>query len=123
MSFLKRPLSEQLLRLALAFSFLYPPLAAVFDPYSWVGYFPTFLSDLVAPHQLVLLHAFGLVEVALALWLLFGRRIRLPAFLMALLLFVIVVSNLNQFAVVFRDLALALVALALAHMQRAAPIR
>ena len=114
MLFFKLSPSEQLLRLALALTFLYPPIAAVFDPYSWVGYFPTFLSDAVAPHQILLLHAFGVVEVLLALWVLLGRRVRTPALLMASLLVVIVLANPAQLPVLFRDLALALVAIALA---------
>lgn len=105
--------TEQLLRVALAFAFLYPPLAALADPYSWVGYFPTFLSDLVAPHQVVLLHAFGVVEIVLAVWLLVGERIRIPALLMALTLLVIVLTNPAQFDVLFRDLSLAVCALVL----------
>jgi uncharacterized membrane protein YphA (DoxX/SURF4 family) len=121
MRFLRLPPFEQLLRLALAFAFLYPPLAAISDPYSWVGYFPTFLSDLVAPHQLLLLHTFGAIEVILGLWILLGRRIRIPALLMAVLLLLIVATNAAQFDVLFRDVALALAAVALAVRRRETP--
>ncbi|MGE5541055.1 MAG: hypothetical protein ACM3TU_02095 [Bacillota bacterium] len=107
-------LSELLLRAALTLSFLFPPIDALFDPYSWVGYFPTALSDLVAPHQLILLHTFGILEIALALWLLFSRRARIPALIMAVILLAIVAANTAQLSVLFRDVALALVALALA---------
>ena len=114
MAFFRLSPSEQLVRLALALAFLYPPISAVLDPYSWVGYFPTFLSDAVAPHQIILLHAFGISEVFLALWLLSARRVRIPALLMASILVVIVLANPAQLAVLFRDLALALVAVSLA---------
>ena len=114
MAFFRLSPSEQLLRLALAFSFLYPAVSAVLDPYSWVGYFPTFLSDAIAPHQVILLHTFGVVEVVLALWILGGRRVRVPALLMAAMLIAIVLANPAQLSVLFRDLALALAAGALA---------
>ena len=61
----------------------------------------------------VLLHAFGVLEVIVALWLLSGWRIRLPAALAALMLLGIVAFNWAQLDVLFRDLSLALVALAL----------
>lgn len=108
------PLAELLLRAALAFAFLYPPINALFDPYAWSGYFPTFLLTIAGSFELVLLHLFGLAEVALAVWILFGRNIRTPSYIAAALLIAIVVFNLNQFAVLFRDLSIALIALALA---------
>lgn len=122
MTFLRLSPAEQLLRVALAFSFIYPPLAAFSDPYSWVGYFPTPLLDFVAPHQILLLHAFGMVEIMLAVWVVFARRVRIPALLMAVILFAIVGLNFAQMDVVFRDVALALASLALA-MRRPAPVR
>ncbi len=106
--------SEFLLRLAIAVSFLYPPFDAITDPYSWIGYFPAFVTDFAAPHTLLLLHVFGIIEVALAIWILVGKRIWIPASIMALMLFAIVVFNMNQFQVLFRDVSIALAALALA---------
>ena len=61
----------------------------------------------------VLLHSFGALEVALALWVLSGWKVRVPATLMLLMLLAIVFFNLNQFQVVFRDLSIAGIALAL----------
>ncbi len=106
--------SELLLRLGLAFSFLYPAISAIKDPYSWIGYFPAVMTDFVAPHQLILLHSFGLLEVALALWVLLGRNVRIPALIMAAMLLSIVALNTGQLAVLFRDLTIAFAALALA---------
>ena len=50
-----------ILRLGVAFAFLYPAIDALFDPTSWFSYFPQFLRGL-APEP-VLLHGFGLLEV------------------------------------------------------------
>lgn len=105
------------LRVGLAFAFLYPPYAALSDPLSWQAYFPAFVQALpVSP--LILLHAFGLLEVAIALWLLSGWRIHFPAALAALMLLAIVAFNFAQIDVLFRDLAIAAMALALALSPR-----
>ena len=112
------PLSELLLRVGVAFSFLYPPIAALSDPYSWIGYFPAFFMDFVGPHSIALLHVFGIVEVILAVWILFGKRIFIPSVLAAILLLAIVSLNQPQFPILFRDISIALMAFALASLHR-----
>jgi uncharacterized membrane protein YphA (DoxX/SURF4 family) len=101
-----------LLRFGLAFSFLYPPLAALVDPISWASYFPPLIRDFGDPT--LFLHAFGVLEVIIALWILSGWHIRIPATAACILLVGIVLVNLNQFDVLFRDLSIAAMALALA---------
>lgn len=107
-----------LLRIGVAFAFLYPPVAAVFDPVSWLGYFPHFIRALPID-SLVLLHGFGIIEIVLALWVLSGWRIRIPSFLMTAMLLAIVAFNLAQIDVIFRDLSIASVTLALALWPKA----
>jgi len=109
---------EILLRIGLAFAFLYPPFAAFSDPYSWIGYFPAALADLVAPHGILLLHTFGVIEIVLALWILFGKRIFIPSVTATVLLLAIVVANPSQFPILFRDVALAFIGLSLAIAHR-----
>ncbi len=114
--------SEGLLRLGLAFAFLYPAIDAIFEPSSWLGYLPGIVTQ--AFHlvsiplnlsDLVLLHSFGMLEVILAFWVTLARNVRIPAIMMAGILFVIVGFNLDpaNFSVVFRDVSIALAALAL----------
>lgn len=106
-------LAHLTLRVGLAFAFLYPPYAALSDPLSWEAYFPAFVQTLpISP--LILLHAFGLLEVAIAFWLLSGWRIRFPAALAAVMLLGIVAFNWSQLDVLFRDLSIAAMAIALA---------
>lgn len=114
------PIPEILLRVAVAFSFLYPPLHALIDPYAWIGYFPAFVTSLAYGNEIVLLHAFGILEVLIALWILFAKRPFLPALMAAALLLAIVVVNGAQFPILFRDVAIALAALSLALMHRPA---
>ncbi len=110
-----------LLRVGAAFAFLYPPLAAIFgDPYSWLGYFPSFTRGYI--DEMLMLHAFGVVEIAIGLWILSGYKIFVPALIATAMLVGIVVFNLSQFDIVFRDLSIACMTLALAviHMPRRA---
>src|SRR3989344_6623557 len=95
-------LAHLALRVGLAFAFLYPPYAALSDPVSWAAYFPPFMHAL--PMQAsVLLHAFGVLEVIVALWLLSGWRIRLPASLAAAMLLGIVAFDLRALEALFPD--------------------
>ena len=107
-------LAKFILRAGVAFAFLYPPINALANPFDWIGYFPSFTRGIVP--DMVLLHAFGAVEVVIALWILWGRKIFLPAALATVMLVAIVAFNLNNFVVVFRDLSIATASLSLALM-------
>jgi len=111
------PRAEVLLRIGVAFSLLYPPIAALSDPDSWIGYFPGFLLSLPI-EPLLLLHMFGAVEGVLALWILFSRRITIPCVLTGILLILIVLFNGTQFPILFRDVSIALMAFALAFLHQ-----
>lgn len=115
-------LAHLVLRLGLAFALLYPPIAAISDPTSWISYFPAFVRDLPID-ALVLLHTFGVFEAILAVWILSGWRIRIPAALTALLLFAIVGFDYRDFGVLFRDLSIAAIAVALALWPSSKPER
>ena len=101
-----------LLRASIAFAFLYPPSNALFDPYTWLGYFPKFMHGILP--DAFLLHGFGAIEVALALWILSGKNIFIPSAAATLMLLAIVLFNLQDFQIVFRDISLAAVSAALA---------
>jgi hypothetical protein len=104
------------LRLGVAFAFLFPAINAVFDPYSWLGYLPGVLRDL-AP-ELVLLHVFGFIEVVIAVWILSGRRIFFPTVLACVILALIILLNLGDFQILFRDISILFMTLALAVLHR-----
>lgn len=104
-----------LLRAGIAFAFIYPPVSALSDPIAWAGYFPPFIQAFPVD-TVILLHIFGVIEIAIAFWLLSARRLRVPAMLAAGILLLIVVFNMNDFGVLFRDVSLALAALALAFL-------
>ena len=100
------------LRAGLAFAFLFPPINALYDPISWIGYFPAFMHGLLP--DMLMLHIFGIIEVTIALWILSGKHIFIPCALATVMLLAIVAFNLQDFQVLFRDVAIASIALSLA---------
>ncbi|HZX00997.1 MAG TPA: hypothetical protein VFE87_01190 [Candidatus Paceibacterota bacterium] len=109
-------LTNRVLRAGLAFSFLFPAINAFFDPYSWIGYFPAFMRGFVP--DLVLLHSFGVIEIVIALWILSGWKIFWPSLAALLVLLTIVFFDFGDFQVIFRDVSIASIALALVIRNR-----
>lgn len=103
-----------LLRAGAAFAFIYPPISALFEPYTWIGYFPAFTRGYV--DEVYMLHAFGIVEVVIALWILSGWKIFWPSLLATAMLLAIVIFNPAEFPVLFRDLSIAALTFSLAIM-------
>lgn len=100
-----------LLRMALAFTFAYAGIAGLVTPASWVGYLPGFVSVIADP--MTVLGVWSIAEVGLAVWILTGNNDRHAGLLAAVLLLLIVVFNLSQLSILFRDLALAAAAVSL----------
>jgi len=106
-----------ILRIGLAFAFLYPAVAAFLEPVAWIGYFPQFVKDII-PNETLLLNLFGLTEVVIALWLLWGKYIFYPSVIAAVMLVTIVIFNWGGLDVVFRDLSIVAMAVALAVLHK-----
>ncbi len=105
-----------LLRIGVAFTFIFAALNALFNPYAWIGYFPSFLMDIVPDG--VLLGVFAIIELVIGLWILSGRKIFIPSLTATILLLGIVIFNPSEFDVLFRDLSIAAMALALTLLHR-----
>lgn len=112
--------TETLLRLGVSFAFLYPAVSAWFNPYAWIGYMPAFLLDLSGQHDMLLLHLFGALEIALAIWIMIGRNILIPSVIAAGILALIILFNFTQMDVLFRDVPILFMTVALALMQKRA---
>jgi hypothetical protein len=106
-----------LLRVGLAFTLLYAAIGSFLEPVNWVGFFPAFLFRIGIPEEL-LLSGFSVYEAALALWLLWGRKLVLAGFLAALTFGGVTVFNLGAMDIVFRDLGLFFAALALVKLSK-----
>ena len=106
-----------ILRIGLAFAFLYPAIAAFLEPVAWIGYFPQFMKEII-PNEALLLNLFGLTEVVIALWLLWGKYVFYPSIVAAIMLVAIVIFNWAGLDVVFRDLSIVAMAVALAVLHK-----
>lgn len=109
-----------LLRVGVAFSLIYPAVSGFFTPDAWVGYFPAFVLTLLGSEEMLtyLLHGFGILEIVLGLWILAGRNIFYPAVASTVILFLIVAFNISLLDILFRDIPIMLMALALALMAK-----
>lgn len=105
------------MRLALAFAFLYPAYGFWKHPLDWVGYLPPFVAN-ISLSQSTLLLGLAVIHLIIALWILSGWRVFIPSMSAAFFLGGVVYFNWNQIDILFRDISLALVALALAFSHR-----
>ena len=100
------------LRLGLAFVFLYAGEQSLAHPQEWIGYLPLFLTNHFDAN--LLLKGLAVSQLVLAAWLLVGKYLKIAAALSVLMLIGVVISNLGPALYVsFRDVGLALMAVAL----------
>lgn len=109
--------ADLILRAGLAFALLFSAANAFFDPHAWIAFLPTFVRGGIFSDSL-LLHTLGIVQIVLGFWLLSGRRVFVPALGAAVLFTLATLFNLGDFQVLFRDLAIAAMALSLAATHR-----
>jgi len=107
--------SSLILRLGLAFVFLYAAVAALMHPLEWTGFLPGFLTKIFDP--VLLLRLIAAFEIILGLGLLSGKCTKYVAALAAMTLAGIILTNLNQLIVTFRDVGLLCAALALVFLE------
>lgn len=105
-----------LLRAGIAIAFLYAAIAAFLDPFSWVGFMPSWI-DAIVPRS-ILLSLFSTYEIVLALWLLSGKQIFRAATLSSATLFFIILFNISSLDILFRDVPILFAALALIVMAK-----
>lgn len=109
-------ISSLLIRMGLAFVFLYAALFMTLSPEKYIDYFPPFMRELVPGY--LLLHAFAIFEVVLSFLLIIGKFTFITAIISFLTMLVLTVVNLDRFPVLFRNVSIILSALALAFMSK-----
>ena len=107
-------LADFLLRAGSAFAFLFPAIDGFANPESWIGYFPDFVKGYIP--NTTLLTAFGIIEIVIALWILFGKNVFRPAILASAILVAIVAFNTGNIEVLFRDISILAMTASLAVM-------
>ena len=100
------------LRIGIAFVFVYPSIAALYDPASWIGYFPMFLRNMIPMVPLSM--SFTALELILAVWIVSGKKIFIPSVIASLLLLSIIFFNIHKFSVLFRNVGILSATIALA---------
>lgn len=100
-----------LLRISIASVFLYAAVAATLQPQNWVWYIPQFARN-IFPGQFLLL-GFSSYQLLLSLWILSGRKTFYAASLASLTFLGIIIANVNDIDVLFRDFAIFFASLAL----------
>lgn len=100
-----------LLKLGLAFVFLYAAYGSLTAPQDWIGFFPAQLKQILPDNQILLF--FSAYEVILGVWLITPFKNFYSATLASLTLAGIVITNLDSMYIVFRDVGLLTAALAL----------
>ena len=108
-------LAKLFLRIGLAFVFVYASVEIYIHPENFLKYVPQFMLDLV-PMQLFL-DVFGVVEVALALWILSGWKGQYSAMIAVLLIAGITFANTEYFYILFRNVAIACGGMALIFLE------
>jgi hypothetical protein len=101
-----------LLRLGVAFAFIYAGLAALLNPDAWIGFLPIWLQSAN------LLHVMSVYQILLAIWLLSDKQLYYSSILAALTIGGIIVLNFGSLDIVFRDVPILLVATALAIINK-----
>lgn len=108
--------AEILLRLSLAFAFIYAGASSILSPSLWLAFLPIWLSRIWPLENWLI--AFSVFEILLALWILSGVKLLWSSLLAAAVLFAITVSNLMSLSIVFRDLSLGIAATALTALAK-----
>ena len=104
------------LRIGLAFIFIFVALSAFLNPQAWIGYVPTFIGNTITRGYFLFFH--DIVNLALGLWLLSGKKTFYSAVVSCLVLAGIILTNIGSFLITFRDVGLFFAAVALAVLSR-----
>lgn len=99
------------LRAGLAFAFLYPAIASLITPSDWIGFAPRAVREIFGAERFLLFFSF--VEILIGVGILFLRRPTVPAVLAIGVLSAVLVFNLGSLDLVFRDVSIIGMALAL----------
>ena len=107
-----------ILRIGVAFCFIFAAIAGFLDPMSWVGWFPKFARDIIP--VLLLLKIWGVFEMIIGIWILSGKQIFIPSLLASFSLAGLILANLGSMDTIFRDITIlsATIALSLFSYER-----
>jgi uncharacterized membrane protein YphA (DoxX/SURF4 family) len=100
-----------LIQIGLAVVFFYAAISQLRSPNDWTAYLPNLLNSSIS--LITLVKVVAVFELALGTWLLSGKYLKLAGLVCALTLGGILVFNLSQLIITFRDIGLLFMSLAL----------
>ncbi|KKU67862.1 MAG: hypothetical protein UX89_C0012G0023 [Parcubacteria group bacterium GW2011_GWA2_47_16] len=104
-------LASPVLRVGVAFAFIYAAIDGFVDPDSWVGWFPKSARDIVPAETL--LRLWGIFQIILSLWIVSGKKIFWPSLVASLSLAGLILTNLGAMDIIFRDVTILAATIAL----------
>ncbi len=104
------------LRIGLAAVFIYAAVASFMDPDTWASFIPAFMGQIIPVKTLLVI--FSIYELVLAALLLLDRYVLAAAIFSALTMAGILATNTAGMDVLFRDVAIMFMALALAALKK-----
>lgn len=102
------------LRYGLAFVFIYAGIVFTLDPQKGLQYVPKLIQGIIDPKIFVSL--FTAYEFILSAWLIWGKWSRYSGFVTAITTIAITLPNLDQFNLLFRNVAIFSAAIALSTL-------
>jgi hypothetical protein len=105
-----------LLRIGIAFSFLYAAVQSFLNPTAWIGFFPIWVQDVAAATigLETMLTMFSVGEIVVAVWVFSGWKGLHSGLVAAAMVGGIVVFNLGALDILFRDVSLVAMCIAYA---------
>ncbi len=107
----KEKIAAYFLRSGIAFVFLYAGISSLLSPESWIGYMPAFIQKFIPGNTVLLL--FLIYELLISIWLISGIMTFEASASAAITLAIIVLFNLEDLNILFRDIAIILSAVSL----------
>ncbi len=100
-----------LLRSGLAIAFFYAGISSFLNPTNWIGFVPNFIGAIISKE--IFLMIFSAYQVFLGIGLLFDYKTFTLSILSSITLFFILFVNIMNLEILFRDIAILFMALAL----------
>ena len=107
----KEFLVSLLLRSGLSIVFLYAAFSSFLNPLNWIGFVPEFIKFLIPKETFLII--FSIYEIILGIGLLSSYKTFQLSILSSATLFFILFGNINALDILFRDIAIFFMALAL----------
>lgn len=112
----KNILISFLLRSGLAIVFFYAGISSLLNPTNWIGFVPNFI-ELIIPKAIFLV-VFSIYEILLSIGLLSDYKTFALSILSSATLFLILFGNIMALEILFRDIAILFMALALTALSK-----